>query len=312
MSPTGVYDGTFDESSGRTIETDSCPECDGTLRTEGGETRCTECGLVVCEYWIDHGPERRASEDEERDQRRTGAPLTPARHDRGLTTKLGRKRDAGGRTLSGRKRQQLSRLRREHRRSQRDSTVERNLAYVCGEIRRLTGRLDLPESVRDRAATVFRRAHEADLARGRSLDALAAAAVYAACRCRPLPRRLDEVAEFARADATTLRRAYHTLNVELELPTEPPRPRQFAGRFAAALDLPPTGRRRALELVSLAEARDLAGGADPAGLAAACCYVAACESGENLTQKRVAEVAGLSAATIRTRRQELCEAIEGL
>ena len=43
-----------------------CPECGGKLITdeERGETVCSECGLVVEEDEIDHGPEWRAFEPE--------------------------------------------------------------------------------------------------------------------------------------------------------------------------------------------------------------------------------------------------------
>jgi len=42
--------------------------------------------LVIDEQRIDHGPEWRAYDDEECEQ--TGAPLTAARHDRGLSTEI--------------------------------------------------------------------------------------------------------------------------------------------------------------------------------------------------------------------------------
>ena len=48
-----------------------CPECGGTLVTdeEHGETACSDCGLVVEEDGIDHGPEWRAFDSRERDRK---------------------------------------------------------------------------------------------------------------------------------------------------------------------------------------------------------------------------------------------------
>jgi transcription initiation factor TFIIB len=43
-----------DESNGRTVPADSCPDCDGALRTDGGETRCQQCGLRIEACRIDH------------------------------------------------------------------------------------------------------------------------------------------------------------------------------------------------------------------------------------------------------------------
>mgnify|MGYP002760187302 CR=1 FL=1 len=66
-----------------------CPDCDGQLRTEAEETVCSDCGLVVDTDRIDHGPEWRSFDDSRTNPKRTGAPLTEARHDRGLSTEIG-------------------------------------------------------------------------------------------------------------------------------------------------------------------------------------------------------------------------------
>ncbi|MFB6110491.1 MAG: TFIIB-type zinc ribbon-containing protein, partial [Halodesulfurarchaeum sp.] len=63
-----------------------CPECGGRLDTdeERGETVCSECGLVVEEDEIDRGPEWRAFDAAEKDQKsRVGAPTTNMMHDKG-------------------------------------------------------------------------------------------------------------------------------------------------------------------------------------------------------------------------------------
>ncbi|MDY6765911.1 MAG: TRAM domain-containing protein, partial [Candidatus Nanohaloarchaea archaeon] len=66
-----------------------------------------------------------AEDDGEEDPRRTGSPRTVARHDDGLSTEIGRSTEGTGRALSGRKRGQLGRLRREHRRARFRSKAER-------------------------------------------------------------------------------------------------------------------------------------------------------------------------------------------
>lgn len=53
---------------------------------------CEDCGHVIDEERIEHGPEWRAYDDEKCE--RTGSPLTVARHDRGLSTETGRGTDA--------------------------------------------------------------------------------------------------------------------------------------------------------------------------------------------------------------------------
>ena len=89
ISATAIYDAGFDEETDKTISAETCPECDGTIVSEGGEIRCTEWGLIVNEYWIDHGPEWSRSDGTETKSERTWAPVTPTRHDRGLSTEIG-------------------------------------------------------------------------------------------------------------------------------------------------------------------------------------------------------------------------------
>ena len=270
-----------------------CPECEGRLRAEGDETVCGACGLVVAEDRLDRGPEWRPMDGDRRE--RTGAPLTRSRHDRGLSTEIGR----GSRRLSGRKRRLLARLRRQHNRTRIRSKSERNRVYGFTEIGRIAEGLALPESTRDRACILFERAQTEDLLRGRSIEGFAAAAVYAACRIASLSRTVAEVAAVAKADPDELRVAYDAMNREIGLPTGPIDPVEFLPRFASELGLPTRLERRAREM--LAELRDTSHltGRNPGGVAAACLYAAAKEAGYPLTQKRAASVAGVTPVTVR-------------
>jgi len=90
MATREIYETTFDEDIRTESESNQCPECDGRVTTNAVETVCEDCGLVINEQRIDHGPEWRSFDEDERE--RTGAPLTAARHDRGLSTEIGRGR----------------------------------------------------------------------------------------------------------------------------------------------------------------------------------------------------------------------------
>ena len=176
MATRDIYESGFDEDVRTELSANQCPECDGRVTTNAVETVCEDCGLVINEQRIDHGPEWRAYDDEECE--RTGAPLTAARHDRGLSTEIGRGTDAKGNELSGQKRRRLARMRREQTRGRWRSKAERNLAHGLGEVRRLASALELSDSVRDQACQLFRSAQNEDLLRGRSIEAIAAASVH--------------------------------------------------------------------------------------------------------------------------------------
>jgi len=287
------------------VESDGeCPECSGAVRTSGTELVCTDCGLVVDEDAIDPGPEWRSFEDDTTDRRRTGAPLTRARHDRGLSTEIGfgTGSDDSSTQLSGRKRTQLARLRREHNRARISSKADGNQVYGFTEIDRITASLSLPDSIEEQACVLFGSAQSEGLLQGRSLEGFAAAAVYATCRARSNPRTVSEVVTAARADADELKVAYDALNRELGLPTGPIDPAQYLPRFASELEVTAAVERRAHELVSALQDRQLVGGRNPSGVAAACLYTASseCDEQRSLTQAAVAEVADVAPVTIRS------------
>jgi len=277
-----------------------CPECEGRLRSTDTETVCDDCGLVVDETAIDRGPEWRSFADDDTNPERCGAPLTRSRHDRGLSTEIGYST-----RLKGRKRRRVARMRRQHRRAQVGSKRDRNQVYGFTEIRRLTGRLELPESLQERACVLFESAQKEDLLRGRSIEGFAAAAVYAVCRTASVSRTVEEVADEATASRAELQAAYDAMNRALGLPTGPIDPAEYLARYASKLDVPDGVERRARELAERARETGLSVGRNPSGVAAACIYTAAREAAHELTQAEVSDVAGVSAVTIRNSYREL-------
>ena len=277
-----------------------CSECGGRLRTTETERICEECGLVSGEDAIDRGPEWRTFDDGP-DRRRTGAPLTRSRHDRGLSTEIGYGTGSRSR-LTGRKRRQIARLRREHNRARISTKADRNQVYGFTEIKRVNALLSLPDSVREQACSLFKSAQSEGLLQGRSIEGFAAATVYATCRINSFARTIDEIVAVARADDAELKAAYDALNRDLELPTGPIDPTQYLPRFATKLDLGTTVENRAREHATTLLENGTVGGRNPSGVAAACLYKAAGEREEwpSVTQVDAADVADVAPATIRS------------
>ncbi len=310
MSLREIYETGFDEDDGKTINQTTCTECDGRLRTIGGETTCTECGLIVDEYRIDHSATKRSFPGDSSENKQTGAPITPARHDLGVSTEIGWNVDANGNGLPSRKRRQLHRLRREHRRARCRSKRERNLARACGEIARLVSALDLTRPRREEASVIFRRAQGDDLLLGRSIESIAAGSVYAACRCSGELVTIEDIAGHSACSEQQIVHGYGVLNKELELQTTLRRPHLFVSNACAALpDVPESVVHRATELARVAEHSGVANGRHPAGVAGACVYLAGREHDASITQIDVAECADVSPVTLRKRYYELREVV---
>jgi len=291
-----------------------CPECGGQLATdtEHGETVCADCGLVVEEDEIDHGPEWRAFDSKEKDQKsRVGAPTTQMMHDKGLSTNIGwQDKDAYGKTLSSRQREKMQRLRTWNERFRTRDSKERNLKQALGEIDRMASALGLPENVRETASVIYRRALADDLLPGRSIEGVATSALYAAARQAGTPRSLDEIATVSRVDKDEIARTYRYVVRELGLEIQPADPEQYVPRFASELDLSDESERRARDLLKTAKDQGVHSGKSPVGLAAAAIYAAALLTNEKVTQSEVSEVANISEVTIRNRYHELLEAEE--
>ncbi|QLD87809.1 transcription initiation factor IIB [Natronomonas salina] len=300
------------ESEEQQESTSTCPECGARLEndTEHGETVCSECGLVVEEDEIDRGPEWRAFDSAEKDQKsRVGAPTTKMMHDKGLSTNIGwQDKDAYGNSLSSRQRQKMQRLRTWNERFRTRDSKERNLKQALGEIDRMASALGLPDNVRETASVIYRRALSEDLLPGRSIEGVATASLYAAARQANVPRSLDEVERVSRVDKMELTRTYRYIIRELNLEVQPADPESYIPRFASDLDLSDEVERRARELVDAAREDGILSGKSPVGLAAAAVYAAALLCNEKVTQSDVSEVADISEVTIRNRYKELLEA----
>lgn len=292
-----------------------CPECGGHLATDPkhGEVVCEDCGLVASEREIDFGPEWRAFDSSERQGRaRTGSPLTESLHDYGLSTVMGREtRDAQGRHLTPDKRLLMARMRRLHQRSTYRSGAARNLAAAITEIRRMASVMDMGQYVTEQAIRIYRRAASGDLIRGRSIDGIAAASLYASARINGLPSDPDVFARASHVDRRTLLRLHRILVHELDLKARPATPYDHVNRFASALTLPHEVAERARALLERADRTLVTSGRSPTGLAAAAIYIVAQRSPTPRTQRQVSEATGVTEVTIRHRARDLLPFVEG-
>jgi transcription initiation factor TFIIB len=292
-------------------EQNVCPECGGHLTAdeERGETVCGDCGLVVEEGSIDHGPEWRAFDAAEKDRKsRVGAPTTQTMHDKGLSTNIDwRDKDAYGNQLGARQRKKMQRLRKWNERFRTRDSKERNLKQALGEIDRMASALGLPENVRETAAVIYRRALDEDLLPGRSIEGVATSSVYAAARQAGVPRSLDEIAAVSRVERLELTRTYRYVVRELNLEVKPADPASYVPRFVSDLELSEETERQARELLEHAKETGVLSGKSPVGLAAAAVYAAGLLTNEKVTQNEVSEVADISEVTIRNRYKELLE-----
>lgn len=303
MASRNIYERTFDEDVQQNGY-NTCPECGGRVTANSHETVCDECGLVVDDQEVDRGPDWREFEND-RLRRRIGAPNTVSRHDRGIGTEIGRRFDFKGREIDGRKRRQLRRLRREHTRAKVGSKANRNRIAGFTELRRMVAALGLSTSTRDQACQLFRTAQNAALLRGRSIEAIASACLYAVCRINKQPRSFEAIADVSKVDEACIRNGYTAVNRELSLPIPPAGPEHYLAQIASAVDASRETERQARAFLDEADTTVITNGKSPLGAAAGALYLASQETGEFLNQRALAEAADVAAVTVRERYRDL-------
>ena len=290
----------------------TCSDCGGDLVKDAtrGETVCESCGLVVEEDAIDRGPEWRAFDSAERDEKsRVGAPTTKMMHDDGLSTNIGwQDKDANGNSLSSSQREKMQRLRTWNERFRTRDHSERNLKQALGEIDRMGSALGVPESARETASVIYRRALDEGLLPGRSIEGIATASLYAAVRQANLPQTIDDMVVVSRVDEQEFTRAYRYINRELSLQIGPPDPTNYLTKFVSELDASDELAMQARTLLDTGKAANVHSGKSPVGLAAAAIYAAGLLVDEELTQETVSAATDVSTVTIRDRYRELLEA----
>jgi transcription initiation factor TFIIB len=291
-----------------------CTECDSdaiVTSEDTGERICEDCGLVLEEDALDHGPEWQAyTQEEQRERSRVGRPTTLTIHDKGLTTEIDWQNvDAGGQQLDAQGRKRAQRLRTWQTRIRTQNQNERNLQHALGELHRMASALGIPYDVREIAAAIYRRALDAGMLPGRSIEGIATGALYIACRQKQIPRSLSEFVEVSRVERREIARAERYLVRELDLDVLPADPATYLPRFCSDLDVPPEVQRSAREIVDATTDVGLHSGKSPPGFAAAAIYLAAGFHDVDLTQQEVADAAGVTEVTIRNRYREQMDAV---
>jgi transcription initiation factor TFIIB len=267
-----------------------------------GELFCGKCGFVVTEKIADTGAEWRSFSNDESNRTRVGAGTSLTMHDMGLSTIIGKaNKDATGKPLSSGVKSSIERLRTWDSRSQAHSSADRNLRQALNEMDKLKDKLALTNAVVEKAAYIYRKAMERKLVRGRSIQGLVAACLYAACRNTETPRTLDDIANGINIRRKDVARCYRLIFRELELKMPVVDPVKVVSRIASIAKLTEKSKRKAVSILEKAKKLGIVAGKDPMGIAAAALYLACISTGETKSQKEISIASGVTEVTIRNR-----------
>lgn len=297
---------------------DQCPECSGDLVTDdtSAERRCAECGLVVEVDQIDQGPDWRAYSAEEREKVARASPLSELMHDKGLSTQIDwRNQDGYGNSLSKGQRKKVSRLRTWQQRSKNHNSTDRTLKQAIGEIRRMGSALGLPRDIKETATVIYRQILDQDLHRGRSIEGLSSAALYAAAKDHGVARTPDEIEQVSRVGLDEINGNYRFLLRELNLEQAASDPEEFLPRYMSKLKtsldetkISDATEHEARALLAITKELGIHSGKAPSVLAAGAIYGGAKLANDDVTQAEISSVSGVSKVSLRHRYREMVDA----
>lgn len=298
-----------------------CPNCGTKAQDmvitdpESGEVICSSCGIVINENiegntiptWMSFSSEQKY------DKSRTGMPTTLARSDMGLSTVIGRtNRDASGHKIDAYTYSKMQRLRTWDLRTQLQSSTDRNLMIAFNKLYGLKDKLGLPDAVIDKTAYIYRKAQQRGLVRGRTIDNILVACVYAACRELGIPKTLKEVAKAGSVREKRLSKAFRTLRFELDIYAPMLDPMNCIVKVANKVSLNEKTKRNAMVIMNQVTEKEISAGKDPMGLAATILYISCLRTGENKAQAEIAKAAEVTEVTLRNRYKDLKQKLPGL
>jgi transcription initiation factor TFIIB len=274
---------------------------------DSGEIICSNCGQVISEKALETQAEWRAfTTDEVNDRSRTGMPTSLARHDKGLSTIIGRaNKDASGQVLDAAMRTTMERLRTWDFRTQAHTSTDRNLRQAFSELDRLKDKLGLPDSVIEKTAYIYRKVQERGLVRGRTISSVLAAAAYIACREMGMSRTLDDIADLNNIKHKELARTFRLLVLELDIKVPMIDPMKCVVKVANKAKLSEKTKRQAMNIMHDIIKSGASAGKDPMGLAGSVIYMSSLNTGETITQMDIADAAGVTEVTIRNRYKDI-------
>lgn len=298
------------------LETQSCPECQASLvdDMQNGEVICSGCGVVVEDQMADSGPENVSSslEDKMRLARATGQ-TTYSQHDLGITTEISiSAKDFSGKRIDHQVASQMNSLRKWQQRVRVSTPRERRLANVLSKMGEACGSLGLSRNVLETASMIYRNLDGHVEVKGKSVVGITAATIYMACKQCDVIRSLEEICrgicqpKDVKSKTKLAARYYRTMVMEMGQMTAPVVTMdKYISKIANMTHTEVRVERLALEIAEKTRDSSIADGKAPNGIAAAYLYVASVLLGQNVLQRDVSSIAGVTEVTIRNRCKEI-------
>jgi transcription initiation factor TFIIB len=280
---------------------DNCAENNLITDAFNGEIFCGDCGTVITEQLDNNSDTQTYNLQDFMTKSRVGPKQSLAMHDKGMYSIIGNNKDSTGKPLSSTAKSQFKRLRmwdsRSKTRKSSDRTLVKSLTFLNG----LKEKLGISDNTVEITSSLYRKAQNRQLTRGRIANSLMASALYISCRQTMTTRSLDEIAKIGNINKKTLQKSVRMLIEELGITLPQYNTSSFLTKLSNDMGICEKTKRYALHILSDVEKSGSAAGKNPIGQAAASLYLASMLVGENHSQKKFCDVSGVSTVTLRNR-----------
>ena len=290
----------------------TCAKCGSTRviidDVEHTEIACMDCGFVGHQESIISKETEWKNNNKEKPeitQRQTDVPLTCAIHCKEASTVIDLQRQTCyDQNVAGQK-VHAYRLRKWQRRVRVSNSTESNFIFALSEITKMSNALDLHRNVLETALFIYRKTAKERLVSGRSIQSVASAVLYLACKQYDLSRTLDDIVQVSSVDKKEVGRSYRCLIKSLNYSMPSLLLDQYMTDFFSRFTVQEKTEEIAYKILSVAKESNLTVGCDVRGAAVVVCYIALVLMGECKSIKEVADMAQITDMTIRKCYEEL-------
>ena len=266
-----------------------------------GEIFCADCGIVLKEKILSNTDTHTYNLEDFMSQSQFGPKQSLTIYDKGLSTMIGQDKDSTGRPLSSSTKYQFHRLRmwdsRSKMRKSSDKTLVKSLIFLNG----LKEKLGISDNTVEVTCSLYRKAQNQNMTKGRTANSLMAAALYISCRQTMTPRSLDEIAKMGDITKKSLQKSVRYLIDKFELILPQYNTSSFLTKLSNDMEFSEKIKRYALNILADVEKSGLSAGKNPLGQSAASLYLAAILMGEDVNHANFCKKAGISNVTLRNR-----------
>jgi transcription initiation factor TFIIB len=292
------------------METQTCPKCHNTrlMRDyESIEVVCMDCGFVVDQKNTYKEKEQTDFNEKQRIKRaKSAGPLTYTIHNKGSATVIDwHNRSNNNKSFSISQKANVYHLRKWHKRTRVTVSTDHNLTYALSEIAKIANKMDLPEKILETAAVIYQKAVKEGLTYGRSIQSIATASLYLACRQNGLLITLDKFSRITSVNKKEVGKNYRFLIKKFDYAIPPLQPNQCITKFSNDTATQKRVEEIIHKILTAAKDSKLTAGRNPTGIAAAAGYIALVLIGEEKTHKDIAVITQNTEVTIKNRYKEL-------